>query len=275
MEQGGNGPGRPDAGNPSGFTLIELLVVIAIIAILAGLLLPALAKAKDRAIRAKCLSNIKQIEVATFIYTSQNNEKLPDNSAGGQYWPWDVPDRPVMQLMLNSGCTRDIFYDPGYPDQNFDTAWFYGAIHVTGYAYAWANDPSLTLTNQNVSDLPSAIVDPTRPGNSKYLGTPSPSDRPLTTCITMSGNPPGYTPPQNNPSLMGTYQWSGLTGSLHTGPGNTGPLFMHRTSHMNGALPNGGNIGMLDGHVEWRDYRDMQPRSNTTVNGVGIPTFWW
>src|SRR5690348_2279241 len=101
------GPGRSVTGDPGGFTLIELLVVIAIIAILAALLLPALAKAKDKAIRAKCMSNIKQIEISTFIYTGQNNEKLPDNSAGGQYWPWDVPDQPVMQLMLKSGCTRD------------------------------------------------------------------------------------------------------------------------------------------------------------------------
>ena len=98
--------------NNRGFTLIELLVVIAVIAILAAILLPALAKAKEKAKRIACLANMRQVGVAIHMYDSDFNGNLPNPSLVKEtttHYTYDfdnpsAPDNPLKLLQLYLGA---------------------------------------------------------------------------------------------------------------------------------------------------------------------------
>lgn len=111
---------RQVIGHRAGFTLIELLVVIAIIAILAAILFPVFARARENARRSSCLSNTKQLGIAVIQYTQDYDEKLPALYAlpGATFWgqmiepyakstqvffcPSDTGSRSVLPLTLNN-----------------------------------------------------------------------------------------------------------------------------------------------------------------------------
>lgn len=235
------------------FTLVELMVVLAVVGLLAMVALPAMTASRGQTHVAQCADNLKQYNMAMFMYGSDNNDRLPVNASGN--WAWDLSWAPGNTLTQYVSFRK--LYCPGtsarFTDPDNAALWDYapGFIHVLGYVAAISGS-AIIATNQNITLTPQRIQN-----GSVYMAPSSPATRVLIADATISEN----TTDNRAGYLAGAkYNFTTVSG---------GYSLAHISPHLNGRVPVGGNLAMLDGHVQWRNFSEMDQRA---TYGRG---FWW
>ena len=257
-----------------GFTLIELLVVIAIIAVLMGILMPALRRVREQARQRSCASRVRQHLLAMQMYADDYNGKFPMPRNGG-YWLWDLNVNTV-NFMVKTGLTPEIFYCPSNDSQQKyqDMYWQYtntwdgkkfevennddNGYVVSGYCYLLQIDPSANAERPEIRDYEKRT-----PGPKEWVSTnreKRQSEKELVIDSTLG---------EKDNDAKYRYNFGMVT--------NGGMWSMHqvpdRTSHLkNDEEPQGGNIGYLDSHVGWRAFSDMEERFGGAND---TPAFFW
>jgi len=252
----------------NGFTLVELLVVIAIIAILAALLLPVLNRAKERAQKTSCLSNLRQCVLALQTYASDNNEFFPlapdpnldvignPESAEAGTDLWDLPNAIAHRIVNGLGQNRLVMYCPS-------TTTSKDVRNETTIDYCWNFDSAPPHTSDG------------RYKSTGYYWMIQRNDGPHPDRPSMNPNPdrqrmlvPKTTTIVTNLDIASTEMVIDITVSdgaardsnflniQTTTPKSILP-YGYASSHLDGTRPTGGNIAFHDGHVALRLFQDM------------------
>jgi prepilin-type N-terminal cleavage/methylation domain-containing protein/prepilin-type processing-associated H-X9-DG protein len=257
----------------SGFTLIELLVVIAIIAILAAILFPVFAKAREKARQTSCASNEKQLGLAFIQYTQDNEEDMPScNQYQSPFRGWAGQIFPYVKSTGVYKCPDD----PTQPNAANDS--------VVSYAYNANFSPA---ANRGLNSYSSA-VSPAKTvllfemsGETKAdLGNGGANDT-----YTFGLNTQDYTGNGGSTCCGGNIQWAtgSMTGFLADSQGGRGVGgFTVNNSPVTGRHSDGSNFLLADGHVKWlhgvqvsagknADGSDQYTDSLTGISGATYP----
>ena len=255
-----------------GFTLIELLVVIAIIAILAALLLPALARAKQKADGIACLSNLKQWGLALNMYLDDNNQVFPDfsipNNTPGAASGYDQDNIHWTDLAT--------FAAGGYGTR----AWFNALPpYVSQKALSqYAADPTNFVNGPNIFNCPSARflpaeVDPLNrvafsyglnfKGTNGLVPAPSPFK------ATVVAHPSAFV------FFSDDRANSGETPFFGSNPLNDLGAARGSLNHLSSRHDAGANLTFLDGHAAYYKYTYLACQKGVKIGDPGNPDVNW